>query len=241
MRLLNASTIRLESFYNEATTPSYAILSHTWGEEEVSFQDLEHVGTHLESTRASSLLRSQGFYKILKCCERALADGLQYAWVDTCCIDKTSSAELSESINSMFKWYKNAIICYAYLDDIDDSIAIRAGGTTSDSDGSSDADSQGGKSLNVSYLATARWFTRGWTLQELIAPREVIFFAHAWDVLGVKTMMLHILEQITGIDEPALREGRWDGISVAQRMSWAKKRQTTRTEDIAYCLLGIST
>jgi hypothetical protein len=76
MRLLNTTTIRLESFYDEAATPSYAILSHTWGGSEVSFQDLEYIGTHPDSTRTRSILLSPGYYKIRKCCGKALHDGL---------------------------------------------------------------------------------------------------------------------------------------------------------------------
>lgn len=106
----------------------------------------------------------------------------KYAWVDTCCIDKTSSAELTESINSMFKWYKKAVTCFAYLEDIDGSVAIRDG------------------SLNLLYFKTARWFTRGWTLQELIAPKEVIFLSQDWTVLGFKSELSTQLQGFTGID-----------------------------------------
>ncbi|KAF1970654.1 hypothetical protein BU23DRAFT_581971 [Bimuria novae-zelandiae CBS 107.79] len=188
MRLLNASTITLESFYNEATTPRYAILSHTWGDEEVSFQDLNSCAWPPSS---------KGFYKIRQCCELVLAHGIKYAWVDTCCIDTTSSSELSEGINSLFKWYLKADVCYAYLED----------------------------------LGKVRLFKRGWTLQELIAPNEVIFFAQC------------ALERITGIDDFILTSSNQDfylkRVSVARRMSWAATRETTRPEDITYCLLGI--
>ncbi|OAG03259.1 HET-domain-containing protein [Paraphaeosphaeria sporulosa] len=228
MRLLRASTIRLESFFDEAKTPPYAILSHTWGDEEVSFQDLEHVNKHPDYPRARKILSSQGYYKIRKCCESALADGWEYVWVDTCCIDKTSSAELSESINSMFKWYKNAAICYAHLDDIDSSIVFP-----------NESDSPREENLNKFYFAMARWFTRGWTLQELIAPRDIVFFSHDWKDLGWKSGMLNLLEEITGIDSFSLSGESLEAVSIAQRMSWAKNRHTTRTEDIAYCLLGI--
>ncbi|KAJ4295075.1 hypothetical protein N0V90_007083 [Kalmusia sp. IMI 367209] len=240
MRLLNATTIRLESFHNEATTPRYAILSHTWGDSEVSCQDLVQLHTFPGSPRERKrIVESHGFYKIRKCCAQALAHGLQYAWVDTCCIDKTSSADLSEAINSMFKWYKRAAACYAYLDDIEDFIALRGGGETSYKSEDTKVERQGGEKLNESYLAKARWFTRGWTLQELVAPEDVVFFAKGWKVLGRKKYMAEALADITGIDKNILTGAKLETMSVAQRMNWASKRETTKTEDLAYCLLGI--
>jgi hypothetical protein len=127
MRLLVARTLRLVEFF-EHDAPPYAILSHTWGQDEVSFQDMQ----------AQQAKKKQGYTKIKHCCEQALKDGLEYAWVDTCCIDKSSSAELSEAINSMFQWYAKSKVCYAYLSDI-------AGGN-----------------YKMHYLFnTSRWFSRG--------------------------------------------------------------------------------
>lgn len=135
-----------------------------------------------------------------------------------CCIDKTSTAELSEAINSMFSWYKNAWVCYAYLSDVPD-----------------DADLSG----HTSSFALSRWFTRGWTLQELIASPDVIFYSVNWQSLGSKLGLCDLLTKITGIDEEVLKYRNLESTCVAKKMSWAANRKTTRIEDTAYCLLGI--
>jgi hypothetical protein len=111
MRLLNSKTLKFEEFLGEAGRgiPPYAILSHTWGLDEVSYKD------HVDKKSASR----KGFAKIAGCCRLADFEGFGYVWIDTCCIDKSSSAELSEAINSMFQWYRDAAICYAYLSDVD--------------------------------------------------------------------------------------------------------------------------
>src|SRR5271155_2971591 len=138
MRLLNSKTLKLEEF-PESEIPKYAILSHTWGKDEISFQDMQ----------TGSAGKKAGYTKIKFSSAQALDDGLDYFWVDTCCIDKSSSAELSEAINSMYRWYQNAQICYAYLADVIVAEKPRGRG---------------------SAFERSRWFTRGWTLQELIAP-----------------------------------------------------------------------
>jgi hypothetical protein len=208
MRLLNAKTRVLEDFASDLI-PSYAALSHTWGSEEITFQDLQEP-THT---------RKLGYAKIDGCCRRALAEGLEYVWVDTCCIDKSSSAELSEAINSMFQWYEHADVCYAYLADVlsDEHIYSRDSG-----------------------FRKSRWYTRGWTLQELLAPSRVVFFDQMWCNLGTRAGLANILSDITGIGEDILR-GQRDArdTCLAVRLSWAAKRVTTRKEDMAYCLLGI--
>lgn len=144
----------------------------------------------------------------------ALSDDIPYVWVDTCCIDKSSSAELSEAINSMFRWYAKSEVCYAYLDDINGSSYIRE-------------------------LPTARWFTRGWTLQELIAPRNMIFFSKDWEVIGSKESLRKTLGRITTIPSTALSTTPPAYFSVAERMSWIAERETTKAEDLAYALLGL--
>jgi hypothetical protein len=151
-------------------------------------------------------------------CEQAKREGLKYVWVDTCCIDKTSSAELSESINSMFEWYRLSSVCYAYLDDVPSSDAIR------------EQSSKFSKSL---------WFTRGWTLQELIAPSKVHFYGSGWTKIGEKHDLIDVLERITGITRDVLRGGPLSNVSIGMRMSWMARRKTTRKEDTAYCLMGI--
>ncbi len=103
MWLLNAHTGCLEEFFGDKTKP-YAILSHTWEDEEISFRDLQN----------GKYAGKKGYEKIQKTCALAIEHGLDYAWVDTCCIDKSSSAELSEAINSMFRWYQRSEVCFVF-------------------------------------------------------------------------------------------------------------------------------
>lgn len=203
MRLINTSTLTLHEFFG-TDAPDYCILSHRWETDEVSYQDLQ-------SGRGRNM---KGYYKILGCCKQAVQDGWKYAWIDSCCIDKTSSAELTEAINSMFLWYREAQICYAYLSD------VVFGKATDNID---------------ACLRDSKWFTRGWTLQELLAPEYVVFFDADWEEIGTKSSMAQAIQQITGIRDLV----RWDQACVAQKMSWASSRQTTRVEDLAYSLLGI--
>ncbi|KAJ0122048.1 HET-domain-containing protein [Diaporthe amygdali] len=182
MRLIHVHTFHLHEFVgNPSTFPNYAILSHTWEDGEVSFEDLQDV----------SLARQmKGFNKIKYCCEQAAEDGFEWAWVDTCCIDKTSSAELSEAINSMYNWYGNAMACYAYLSDV----------------GSAGAFNHKTELQHIGELP--RWFKRGWTLQELIAPLSVKFFTKDWRFIGTKKDKALRLSIITGIDAGVLRHER---------------------------------
>ncbi|KAK1760153.1 heterokaryon incompatibility protein-domain-containing protein [Echria macrotheca] len=209
MRLINTKTLELEDVFGQP--PRYAILSHTWElGGEVSYQDF--LRPEVRETKS-------GFNKIKLTCDQARKDGLDYAWVDTCCIDKTSSADLSEAINSMFKWYQKAAVCYAYLVDVPGI------GDKQDSD---------------AKFASSRWFTRGWTLQELIAPETVRFFSFDWVELGNKVSLSDTLHNITRIRKWILLGLEYiQQVSVAERMSWAAHRQTTREEDTAYCLMGL--
>ena len=203
MRLLNTKpsdtgNFVIEEFFGEP--PPYAILSHTWHDMEVTFQDI-----------TTGVIDKKGFKKVKDCCTFARANGYGYAWIDTCCIDKTSSAELSESLNSMYRWYQEADVCYAYLADVPSE-----------------------------PFAKSRWFKRGWTLQELIAPSTVIFLDHEWKELGTRESLRGILSDITSIPVGILvGDDDVETASVAQRMSWAARRETTRIEDRAYCLMGI--
>ncbi|BDD63897.1 hypothetical protein MPDQ_003945 [Monascus purpureus] len=191
--------------------PLYAILSHTWGLQEVSREDIQH---HTATARGKT-----SWQKIQFACQQSLKDGLEYIWIDTCCIDKSSSAELSEALNSMFSWYKKAQVCYTYLVDVPTGCDPHKPGSTFDG---------------------ARWFQRGWTLQELVAPSEMVFFSRDWVQIGTKNSLCGVLAQITLIDEDILMHRRPLGsASIARRMSWAAHRETTRPEDIAYCLMGI--
>jgi len=222
------------------------IRSAAWGAEEVSYE---------EWADRSRLSRKRGYEKILGACRLAKVDGYDHLCVDTNCIDKRNSAELTEAINSMFLWYQSAEVCYAYLSDIP---------TLEPS------------SLKES-LARSRWFTRGWTLQELLAPFDVGFYAADWSFLGTKHDLSSAISSITGIDEEYLQsrtsltestvrsESESDGTdgetpetaaanrararrsfskalssaSIAERMSWLAGRKTKRQEDMAYCMLGI--
>ncbi|KAK4162966.1 putative vegetative incompatibility protein [Cladorrhinum sp. PSN259] len=209
--------IKTEEYF-EDYRPPYAILSHSWGSknDELTLQELLNP---LPDTH-----EKVGFQKVLKTCELALShdklNKLEYSWVDTCCIDKTSSSELAEAISSMYAWYAEAEVCYVYLSDL---APIPAGG-----------------SLTVETLGRCRWFYRGWTLQELIAPQKVIFFDQKWNELGDKKELSGIISKITGVPVAMLNHSaELSDYSVARRMSWASKRKTTRIEDTAYCLLGI--
>jgi len=217
MRLINVNTLEIEEFVGTGFIPPYAILSHTWETEEVTFQDWR------DMSRAST---KGGYTKICLACHQAIKADLEYLWVDTNCIDKTSSAELSEAINSMFAWYRNAARCYVYLPDTPHTAARL------NSKGQVDKDDP---------FHRSKWFTRGWTLQELLAPIDLVFFSSDWVRIGTTKIDLKTtLSQITGVEARFLT-----GIldlslaSVAKRMSWISKRATTRLEDIAYCMLGI--
>lgn len=192
--------------------PQYAILSHTWGEdyEEVSFKDL------MEGTGK----KRAGYDKLTFCGKQATKDGLQFFWIDTCCIDKSSSSELTEAINSMFRWYQNSERCYVYLSDVSVSTTV------------------GDRELKLAF-EKSRWFTRGWTLQELIAPKSVEFFSKEETRLGDKQSLELVLHHVTGIAVQALRGRHPSRFTVGERMSWVKGRQTKREEDMAYSLLGI--
>jgi hypothetical protein len=218
MRLLEINgdgNFSLTSF-TAGRIPPYAILSHTWeaDSQELTFQDMIN----------GDGKRKSGYKKIQFCRNQAEKDGLRYFWVDSCCIDKTSSSELSEAINSMFRWYQDAVECYVYLSDV----------STSDVISLASSQLPGGSPLRQS-----RWFTRGWTLQGLLAPSSVKFFSKECDWIGDKsTLELHI-SNITGIAVKALQGTPMSQFSLDERISWASGRQTTVKEDEAYCLLGI--
>ncbi|KAI3342884.1 heterokaryon incompatibility protein-domain-containing protein [Ustulina deusta] len=213
MWLIDTTLFELR-FHARPAPQSYAILSHTWTEEEeVSFQEFHDI---------ENRSKKNGFTKITAACELARLRGLKWCWVDTCCIDKTSSAELSEAINSMFRWYKESAVCFAYLRDLLPDLL---------DDGSSSFDQD---------LAECAWFRRGWTLQELIAPRALEFFDRDWNMRGTKADLIDTLHKITGVSTRVLdNSDRLRDTPAGTRMSWAADRQTKRVEDTAYCLLGI--
>ncbi|KAH8806152.1 heterokaryon incompatibility protein-domain-containing protein [Xylogone sp. PMI_703] len=219
MRLLHTATLKLEEF-SANRIPPYAIISHTWEETEVTFQDMRWDLTE----------KMTGYEKIKNACLTAVACGFEYVWLDTCCIDKTSSAELSEAIDLMFHWYREAEACFAYLADLPSSPSHE-----SVTDNSDDALSARIKS----DFSKCRWFTRGWTLQELIAAPIVIFLDEKWEMVGTKSSLKQTISDITGIPVGILLGDDLQGASIAQKMSWVSRRETTRFEDIAYCLMGL--
>ena len=218
MRLLQRSSDSVgfslvERFKEEV--PPYAILSHTWGsnEDEVTFSDLRD-----EKAKAIP-----GYNKLVFCSERAISDKLEFFWVDTCCIDKSSSAELTEAINSMFKWYQQAEKCYVLLSDVEIDVPVE------------DISQQ----QCVQIFHSSRWFQRGWTLQEMLAPRVVEFFSKTGKPLGDKVTLLQALHLRTRIPVLALQSGSLEDFSIDDRISWIEGRQTKREEDSAYSLLGL--
>jgi ankyrin repeat protein len=218
MRLLNAETYRIESFVGRAVPP-YSILSHTWGadEDEISLQDIQGYNFVYGQDKAG---RGRNLpVKVAGCCQQTLKDGRNYVWIDTCCIDKTNAVELSEAINSMYQWYANASTCYVYLADVS---------------------AQENPRLADSRFAKSRWFQRGWTLQELLAPKGLQFYDSEWNIIGSRSDLSAVVERIAGIPRPFLLGWASPHVaSVAQRMSWASNRHTKRIEDAAYCLLGV--
>ena len=201
---------------NDDHPPPYAILSHTWSEDqEVTYDELV-AGTGKDKT---------GYDKILFCVERAAEDSIEYCWVDTCCIDKSSQQEVQTAINSMFRWYQGAAKCYAYLSDVQVSEEV-----------------SGAQAFPISWAQSfrqSRWFTRGWTLQELLAPAEVEFFSKEGKRLGSRISLEREVNEITKISIEALRGRRLSELSIDERMSWAVERTTMFKEDKVYCLLGV--
>jgi hypothetical protein len=350
IRLINVKTLELHDF-NPSNTPEYAILSHTWGDAEVSLQEWQLERSSPSFSPVADAIRDKaGYRKILGACDYAWGLGYEYVWCDTNCIDKTSSAELSEAINSMFTWYRQADICFAYLEDVErpsaewvarfllddrrrlrdqyarmaaqnadivgipyydvaikpklnrglnglamglSDITVGAEPTSSRSDalkaskiharrrkhlerhmsvvkdimglgyevpiggkelaeadwslenpdpagGSAESAQRAAIDPEVQALTRSRWFTRGWTLQELLAPRKLRFLAKDWSPLGRRKVLGSIISEITGIQEDCVTGRKQiSEFSIAQRMAWASKRQTTRVEDTAYSLLGI--
>lgn len=246
MRLLHSTTLEFNVFHDDQIPP-YLILSHTWSEEEVSYQEMRFLqrlttlpddlkysqafvatleaATGLDSStiRTKSIKDRAGYKKIEKTAQLSKQIGLDYFWIDTCCINKSSSAELQEAINSMFRWYQGSKYCAVYLEDAEPLTRGHYPG------------------LHFLYaIRHSKWVTRGWTLQELIAPSTVAFYDREWNHLNLdKDRIVHYLCVATGIPEYVLITGDLSRASVARKMSWAACRSTTRREDRAYSLMGI--
>ncbi|KAF4458649.1 HET-domain-containing [Fusarium albosuccineum] len=212
MRLLHTKNLTLVSFVTDI--PPYAILSHTWGLNEVLFKDIGD---------PAARVKKSGWGKVASCCQRAAEDGWDYVWIDTCCIDKSDPTELSEAINSMFRWYEKAEICYAYLSDVPDPQA-----PVKD------------KSMRYPwkwYFRSSRWFTRGWTLQELLAPTFLLFISDSWGTIGSREEWSSEIGAATKIETKQMLD--FKTCCIATKLSWAATRETAREEDRAYSLLGL--
>lgn len=232
IRLLDTSSLCLKAF-EPGRAPTYAILSHLWDEEEVLFHDINGHNTLSSVPSTSTAATKNGFVKVRESARIAREQGYRYIWIDTCCIDKKSSVELSEAINTMFLWYQLSEVCLVFMNDVQLDTCI------------TDQSSFMGK------FQQSRWFRRGWTLQELIAPGKVIFYDVEWRRIGsrsefadgisvVTRIPRHILDHDAPYDpaDPTLRYNL-SKISVASRFNWAADRETTRVEDKAYSLLGL--
>ncbi|RYN82567.1 hypothetical protein AA0119_g13411 [Alternaria tenuissima] len=216
MRLLHYNAVGRLVFtdFRGKSIPPYAILSHRWSDSEILIEDISNE-TYKE--------KEEGYRKLQFCAERAARDELQYFWIDTCCIDRWNNNERSKAINSMFQWYKDAARCYVFLSDVSVS-------TETEPVQRSD--------WEASFRASA-WFTRGWTLQELIAPVSVEFFSCEGQRIGNKTSLDQLIHETTGIPLRALRNCSLDEFTTSERERWAENRRTKEEEDIVYCLLGI--
>lgn len=195
--------------------PPYTILSHLWDEEEdeLTYQDFEK----------PILPQKPGLAKLKLCVEQAKEDGYHYSWIDTCCINRFNHAELSEAITSMFRWYKNSVKCYVYMNDVSLGTDV----------------SKGQSDDWAKQFQSSRYWTRGWTLQELLAPADVEFFSNEWLSLGSNQTLEQQIQMATDIPIPALRGAPVSDFSTEERLQWASDRVTERPEDKAYCLLGI--
>ncbi|KAH6615308.1 hypothetical protein C7974DRAFT_320174 [Boeremia exigua] len=218
-----------KEFGGDDQVPPYAILSHTWdADQEVIFEDIvKDNKSRYSKLHASLRLRlhsgKRGYNKLRFCAQQAVRDGFRYFWVDTCCINKKNTLELQTAINSMFCWYRDAAKCYVYLSDVSAASKSRA------------IDSASWQSA----FRESRWFRRGWTLQELLAPASVEFYSKEGVHLGNRLDLKEVIHDITDIPLTALSGVPLDQFSVDEKLSWATERETTREEDEVYALLGI--
>ncbi|KAK4442962.1 HET-domain-containing protein [Podospora aff. communis PSN243] len=217
MRLLHTVDFTLHSFVGpEQDAPHYAILSHTWDDDEVLFEDMATPERMVEMAN----LKAKAWKKVERSCAMARALSFDYIWIDTLCIDKSSSAELSEAINSMFEWYALSSVCLAYVSDYKDE-GLKSG------------------AADPTHFLKSRWFTRGWTLQELIAPANLVFYDKDWFPIGDRRFLANAIASETSIYRKFLARANLTAVCVAAKMKWVSKRQTGRPEDKAYCILGL--
>ncbi|KAF9771288.1 hypothetical protein IL306_011080 [Fusarium sp. DS 682] len=221
MRCINTATFELHtSTQIDFKERGYAILSHRWGSNEILFSQIGQFAHELRQTKDRHVLPQLD--KIRGACITARNQGLEWIWIDNCCINKSDNSELSESINSMFRWYSDAVVCLTYLSDVRNS------------SGSSPV------FRSVEAEGMSKWFTRGWTLQELLAPGKLVFYDMDWNYIGSKQELAESIEDITGIAAHFLTGAKdFRTACIAAKMSWAAHRETTREEDMAYSLFGI--
>jgi hypothetical protein len=212
-QLATGKHVSTETQRSTSQQESYTSLADKAGNEGPGTIDLDSQYSHLRRARQ----KGNGWNKVSNCCKEAKALGFSYVWIDTCCISKDSSSELSEAINSMFSWYSDASICIAYLSDVSFEDAINE-------------------------FRRSHWFSRGWTMQELIAPDDVWFYSKDWQFLGLRSVLASETASITSIDDSVFYQHcqlKISRLSVAARLSWAANRSTTRAEDRVYSLLGL--
>ncbi|PNP85105.1 hypothetical protein FNYG_01630 [Fusarium nygamai] len=240
MRLLQTKSYELfEASDIPAPFPSYAILSHTWisCKDEITYQDMKTRTGDIKN----GVYKQKGWSKLKDYCRRAFKDGWEWAWMDTCCIDKTNPADTQEAINAMFRWYQDAGVCYAHLSDVDFSKGSQIVSLTADTDLDSTTNNVLQAALKDAFIR-AKWFTRGWTLQELLAPHYLIFVDHAWRHIGTRESWALEIEQASKIKAchlNAFNPTDFASCSTAMRFSWASGRETTVEEDESYSLLGL--
>ncbi|THU77446.1 HET-domain-containing protein [Dendrothele bispora CBS 962.96] len=218
-RMINTSSLQFKDFEDGAFIPHYAILSHTWGAGEIGYQSTALVFFEREIMykQRQGTKTKPAYHKIVEACMQAYSDGLEYLWIDTCCINQEDQTDVHRNVKNMYSYYRNSRICYAYL-----------------------ADKHNRQGVAESGFGQSRWFTRGWTLQELLAPPEVIFFNSYWGDIGTRTKLCAEISSVTGIPEDIVRGSTsFRDVDVQERMSWSVLRKTTRSVDRAYCLFGI--
>ena len=232
MRVITTDTLEFEDFESKDPDQPYAMLSHVWGEEEVNYTTYEKIDKK-QISREAPRGYSDGLSKILWGCHMARQDGFKYFWTDTCCINKSNQGdhtELDTSIRSMFKWYRNAAVCYAYL-----TTVTASPGQVKESHRAFLEKKVLDEETDKEKWISKQWFTRGWTLQELLAPRKVHFFNSRWEYIGSKAELTKQIQLATKIRD--LADFRF--ASTAAKLSWAAGRNTTRPEDRIYSLFGI--
>ncbi|KAK3623731.1 hypothetical protein LTR56_014697 [Elasticomyces elasticus] len=224
MRLLNVQTLNFTEFSSDV--PKYVIASHRWtAGSEAKTKDVEK----RRNTHSSGYKKVEGFAKYARDC---IAD-VEWFWIDTCCVNQESSQEVNEAVNSMFSWYANAEMCLVYLADVDKPLH---------------------EDECLPRLQASEWFTRGWTLQELLAPHMVTFLSKRWEVIGNKSSagsirrtsrinqgpsLIPLLATITSIPEKVLYNYEQSKtLTTEDKLAWIVGRNTAKCEDMYYSLLG---